>query len=79
MKKMKSELYLLEGVFVQFTLEKDGRPDHDKLGEFLQFMVDEKIYPETSAGGYSGQGRFGGFYSKENAEKIKAWLNENVK
>lgn len=45
------------------------------IGKLLQFLIDNEIHAAVSHGS-TGNGRFEGFYTAEDAEKIKAWMKE---
>ena len=53
------------------TLPNDG----GLVRRFLEFLEKEAIYP-IILGGYSGGGRYQGFFCPQDASRIEAWLIE---
>ena len=52
-----------------------AKDDMKLIRRLNKFEFDEEIYPAVR-GGHSGAGSHCGFYSAEDAEKIKQWLLE---
>jgi hypothetical protein len=50
--------------------------DGGLVGRFLQWSIEEDVYP-LSMGGHSGGGSYLHFYGSEDAEKVKKWLLAN--
>jgi hypothetical protein len=51
--------------------------DGGLINEFLRWSLDNKIFTIVRAGS-AGGGTYMGFYSEEDAEKIREWLKEKV-
>lgn len=70
---------LTEVVRVEVTGKKREFPmvpdDGGLIGELLQWLWDNKIHSAVP-GGESGGGRHIAYYTKENAIKIREWLDD---
>ena len=49
------------------------REDGGLVARFLQFQMDNQVYPAVR-GGWSGAGSYGGFFAPQDASKIETWL-----
>lgn len=55
--------------------KNDFREDDGLIGRFLEFSLENEIFP-TKRNGYCGRGTYIGFYTAEDAVEIEAWLLE---
>ena len=54
-----------------------ARDDGGIIRRFLQFLIDEEIANEVSAG-HSGAGSYTGFFQPKDQEKIAGWLAKEI-